>query len=222
MQKSLVIFGTGTLARLAHYYATVEMGENVTAFVVDRDYRQSSEFLGLPVLEWGQLPKIHSPLTTSIYVAIGYKNIKHREAAYMRVVSLNYELKNIISRASFLAQNICLGTNNFFMPGVVCEPGVKIGSNNVIWSNTTLCHDVEIGDHNFLASNVTIGGETSIGDRNFFGFSSVVLQQKRIGDDCLIAANSLIRENAESNWQYCGIPARKFRKIESSVGVRVE
>ena len=219
MQKSLVIFGTGTLAKLARYYITFEMDGHVCAFVVDKNHKRADEFLGLPVLDWDDLYEQYPPSTTSMYVAVGYKSMKQREDVFLKVNDSGYDLINISSRSSYFAQNVCMGRNNFFMPGVVCEPGVKIGSNNVIWSNATICHDVEIGSHNFIASNVTIGGETILGNGNFLGFSSVVLQQRRLGDGSLFAANSLINTNAESYWHYRGIPAQKWKAIDPECGV---
>ena len=222
MRKAVVIFGTGTLAKLAHYYATHEMNQSVCAFVVNREYRSSAEFLGLPVLDWEELVEKHPPVTTKMHVAVGYKSMLQRQEVFAKVINAGYQLINIRSSAAYLAQDICMGTNNFFMPGAVCEPGVKIGSNNVVWSNATVCHDVKIGNHNFIAGNVTIGGETILGDRNFLGFSCVVLQQKRLGDGVLVAASSLVTTDVESHWHYQGIPAQKFKKIDPSLGVHVK
>ena len=219
MNNSLVIFGTGTLAKLAHYYVTCEMGGRVCAFVVDRNHKDFDEFLGLPVVNWDDLHNRFPSARTAMYVAVGYKSMKQREEVFLKVADSGYDLINISSRSTYFAQNICMGQNNFFMPGVVCEPGVKIGSNNVIWSNVTLCHDVEIGCHNFVASNVTIGGETILGNGNFLGFSSVILQQKRLGDGSLFAANSLITLDAESRWCYRGAPAKKWKSIDPTVGI---
>ena len=59
MNKPLLIFGTGALARLAHYYATHEMGLTVLGFVVDSDRKIVDEYCGLPVFTWEYLSLIH-------------------------------------------------------------------------------------------------------------------------------------------------------------------
>jgi hypothetical protein len=48
----LVIFGTGDIARLAHYYFTRDSRHPVVAFTVDAPYRSADEFLGLPLVDF--------------------------------------------------------------------------------------------------------------------------------------------------------------------------
>ncbi|KAQ91303.1 sialic acid O-acetyltransferase NeuD, partial [Mycobacterium tuberculosis MD15212] len=50
MTKPLVIFGSGDIAQLAHYYFTRDSEYEVVAFTVDRDYASVSEFCGLPLV----------------------------------------------------------------------------------------------------------------------------------------------------------------------------
>jgi sugar O-acyltransferase (sialic acid O-acetyltransferase NeuD family) len=222
MSKHLLIFGTGSLARLAHYYATHEMGLTVLGFVVDADRQNLEEYCGLPVFTWETCVAQYSPTTTSLYVAVGYREMRQREYIFDRVKDAKYAFQNIISTFAFVAENTKIGENNFIMPGSVVEPGVHLGDNNVVWSNTTLCHDCVIGHHNFFASNVTIGGEVTVGDRCFFGFSSTVLQQRHVEDDVLLAAQSLLFDHADSLSCYMGVPAKRISDISPTLGVSVK
>ena len=219
--KGLIIFGSSSLARLAHYYATRDMGLNVLGFVVDEQYKVSDIFLSLPVFNWSELEQKFNYDKISMYVAIGYKNMRLRSAAYEYAKLRGIELVNIISRSSFVADDVVMGDNNIVMPGVVVEPGVRVDSNNVVWSNTTICHDSIIGNHNFIASNVTIGGEAIIGNSNFLGFSSVILQSREIGDDVLLGAQSLALTNLDTLSRYHGNPAIKVGSIEEKTGIQV-
>jgi sugar O-acyltransferase (sialic acid O-acetyltransferase NeuD family) len=221
MSQPLVIFGTGSLARLAHYYAVREMGFEVKAFAVDATRQNTDTCCDSLVVSWDECLDKYPPGAVSIYVAVGYSEMRQREAVFDRVQSAGYFLKNIISKSSFVAETVRMGQNNFIMPGAIIEPGVSMGSNTVIWSNATVCHDTVIGDHNFFASSVTIGGEVRIGDRCFFGFNSTVLQQCRVEDDVLLAAQSLLHEDAYSLSRYQGIPAKKVMNISQSAGVCV-
>lgn len=222
MSKPIIIFGTGSLARLAHYYLTNDMKLQVLGFAVDSQYKMNKANLGLPVLDWDALVDQQPPSQTAMYIAVGYRSIKQRALVYERAAQLGYELINIISSSAFIADDVKVGDNNFIMPGAVVEPGVEIGCNNVVWSNTTICHDTHIGNHNFLASNVTVGGEVTMGDRNFLGFSSVVLQQRRLGDDVLIGAQSLLLSDAVSLTHYQGAPAQKLKMIDEALGVCIK
>jgi sugar O-acyltransferase (sialic acid O-acetyltransferase NeuD family) len=219
--KDLLIFGASSLARLAHYYATRDMGLNVLGFVVDEQYKVTDTFLSLPIFSSSEIDKKFNYDEIVMYVAVGYKSMRQRTNAYQNSKAKGFELVNIIASSSFVADDVVMGDNNFIMPGVVVEPGVKIASNNVVWSNATICHDTTIGNHNFFATNVTIGGEVTIGNQNFLGFSSVVLQQRSIGNEVLIGAQSLLLNDAESLSRYQGTPAERAGGIDSSLGICV-
>lgn len=222
MAKPLVIFGAGSLARLAHYYATREMVLQVPCFVVDASRKEVDAFCGLPVMTWEQCIESHPPGMVALYVAVGYREMRQRQVIFERAQKAGYALLNIVSTSAFVAETAVIGVNNFIMPGTVVEPGTCLGNNNVVWSNTTICHDTVIGDHNFFAGNVTIGGEVTIGHRCFFGFTSTVVQQRHVGDDVLLATQSLLLEDVESHGRYQGVPARRVAEIPSSTGVRVK
>lgn len=222
MTNSLVIFGAGSLARLAHYYATQEMGLQVLGFVVDADRNNINTCCGLPVFSWESCVERHPPAVTSMYVAVGYREMRQRQRLFERAKLAGYALHNIISAAAFVAATARMGENNFIMPGAVVEPEVHLGANNVVWSNTTLCHDTTIGHHNFFASNVTVGGEVMVGDRCFFGFTSTVVHQRRVGDDVLLGAQALLLEDAATLSWYQGVPAKQIGKISDKQGICIK
>jgi sugar O-acyltransferase (sialic acid O-acetyltransferase NeuD family) len=221
MDKPIVIFGIGSLGRLAHYYSTKEMGLKVIGFVVDNQFRTNETMLGLPILNWEENLEQHSIADIDMHVAIGYRSIKFRSAAYSRVRSVGYNLRSIISKSAYISGTATIGENSFIMPGVVIEPGVTLGTNNVVWSNSNICHDSNIGSHNFIASNATLGGEILMGDRNFLGFSSVIVQHVKVEDDVLIGANTLLSCDGKALGVYLGSPGRRVREIDPSVGVCV-
>ncbi|MDR5756699.1 acetyltransferase [Caballeronia sp. LZ035] len=219
--NDLIIFGATSLARLARYHAEQDMGLNVHAFAVDRDYLTGDEFASLPVIEWQEAMRRFPAHEVSVFVAIGYRNMRARQAAYQRIRQSGYAMTNIVASSAYVAKDVVMGDNNIVMPGVVIEPGVTIGSNNVLWSNATICHDTVIGHHNFIAANTTLGGGVSLGERNFIGFSSVVLQGRRIGDETLIGAQSLIHHDTADLSLYYGSPAKRIRALDADVGVVV-
>ena len=55
MNKSLIIFGTGSLASIAYYYATQEMDFKVEAFIIDSNYKACEEFMDRPVFTWEKM-----------------------------------------------------------------------------------------------------------------------------------------------------------------------
>lgn len=222
MKRYLIIFGTGSLARLAHHYATYEMGLQVLGFVVDPGRRDTDNYCGLPVFDWEACTEQHPPSVAGMYVAVGYREMRQRQILFDRAKSAGYTLQSIVSTSSYVAKTVQMGENCFIMPGTVIEPGVFLGVNNVVWSNTTICHDTMIGSHNFFASNVTVGGEVSVGDRCFFGFTSTVVHQCCVGDDVLLAAQSLLLGDGEASGCYLGVPAKRVGNIADQAGVCVK
>ena len=219
--SDVIFYGASTLAKLAHYYATQEMGLRTTAFVVDDEYKKSESFLSLPLLSWSELDQRAVTHNLAMHVAIGYRSLRRKSEAYRKALAKGYKLVNVVSNKSYVAEDVVMGDNNIIMPGAVVEPGVTLGSNNVVWSNATICHDTRVGDGNFIASGVTIGGECSVGDRCFLGFSSVILQGLSVGNEVLLGAQSLARNDLPDLTCYYGNPARYIRDLDANVGVEV-
>jgi len=215
----LVIFGVGSVARLAHHHATRELGLNVVAFAVDLPWRTETELLGLPVVAAESLPRTHPPGQVSVFVAVGYRSILKRASAWRRFADDGWDTPSLVSPLAHVAYTARLGPNCFIMPGAVVEPGAVLGANNIVWSNATICHDCKIGSNNFFASNVTVGGEVNVGDCCFFGLSSTVLQQRTVGSDVILGAAALLTTDAPSCGRYLGIPAQRTDEVDAASGV---
>ncbi len=217
--QNLIIYGAGDLARLAYFYAKFELDINVIGFVVDDVFYTENQYLNLPVFAWSQCPPADQ---ADMFIAIGYKKMRARAIAYSKAKLAGYQLVNLISPESYVANNVQMGNNNIIMSGTVIEPFVKIGDNNVIWSNATVCHDGKVGSHNFLAANTTIGGKVKIGNQCFFGFNSTVTQGLTVEDEVLLAAGSVALTSLNALSMYAGSPAVNKRAIPSDIGISIE
>ena len=218
---SIVIFGTGTLGKLAYYYLTKDMKLDVSAFVIDKKegYKKNSKLYELPIYFWDDFVNMFSINEVKIFVAVAYKSMRNRLRVFEKVRQHKFNCINIISSSAFISNDSLVGTNNFIMPGTVLEPGTLLGSNNLIWSNSTICHDSKIGNHNFLGANFTMGGFSKIGDLSFFGFSSTISDKIIVEDEVLLAANSFLNSNAHKLTRMQGIPATKYSEIDSEIGI---
>lgn len=222
MKRPTLIFGAGTLARLACLSAQ-DAGElEVIGFVVDDGLRTADQFLGLPVYGWNEARARYNPDELCFHAAIGYRSMRRRAAVFEQVRGAGFDCVNIISPDSRVSRHSRLGLNNHIMAGTVVEPGMHIGSNNVLWSNVTFCHDGVLGDHNFIAANTTVGGHARIGNLNFVGFSSVVREHVKIGDETLIGAQTLVLSDTADSSVYYGSPARRIRQVDSAIGIAME
>jgi hypothetical protein len=76
----LILFGTGDIAKLAHYYFTHDSAHEVVAFYVDAAYRTATEFLGLPVVNFEDVEQYYPPLTHSMFIAVSYVQMNRLRA----------------------------------------------------------------------------------------------------------------------------------------------
>jgi FlaA1/EpsC-like NDP-sugar epimerase len=72
MKKQLVIFGSGDIAQLAHYYFSTDSDYEIVAFTVDAKYIEKSEFCGLPVVAFEDVVKKYPPDSYDFFIALSY------------------------------------------------------------------------------------------------------------------------------------------------------
>ena len=75
MKRRLVLFGTGDIAQLAHFYFSRESAYEVTAFTVDSEYLTSRIFCGLPVVAFEEVAARYSPNEYECFVALSYSKL---------------------------------------------------------------------------------------------------------------------------------------------------
>ena len=103
----LVIFGTGDIARLAHFYFTRDSPHEVVAFTVDAEYRRGDSFDGLPLVDASEVASRFPPDQHEMFVAISYAHMNQvRAAKYEEMKRLGYRLASYVSsRCSYLSDN---------------------------------------------------------------------------------------------------------------------
>lgn len=209
----LVIFGTGLIAKLAHFYFTKDSKHRVAAFTVDHDYRQSDLFLGLPVIDFERIVSEYSPSQYKMFIAISYRNMnKLRAGKYFQAKEKGYELVSYISsRCTFLTEEPH-GDNCFILEDNTVQPFVKIGNDVVLWSGNHVGHDAEIGDHCFISSHVVISGCVRVGEYSFLGVNSTLKNDISIAPHTLIGAGALIMKNTMEKAVYIAAKTARFSK----------
>lgn len=198
MTKKLLLFGTGKIAEVVHYYATKECGFEVAAFCVDSKYITSGEFLGTPVVPFEDVEKKFPPAEYDLFVAVGYHDLNRlREEKCNAALKKGYHLTSIVSPHAHLPSNVRFGWNCFIMPPAVIHPCVTIGNNVFVWSGAMVGHHSVIGDHCWLTSSCQISGNVQVGANTFFAVNATVGHSVVIGKNCFLGANTLVTKNLE-------------------------
>lgn len=221
MTLKLVIFGTGDIAELAHFYFSTDSNYEVVAFTADAEHIKETEFCGLPVIPFEDIKESFSPEEHSLFVALSYSKLNSiRKEKYLAAKALGYNIASYLSsRASILNQGR-IGENCFILEDNTIQPFVVIGNNVTLWSGNHIGHHSTIKDHTFIASHVVISGGVDIAEQCFIGVNATLRDHIKVGEKCVIGAGVLLLNDAEPGGVYIGqetersrVPSSKLRSI---------
>ncbi|HEY9723934.1 MAG TPA: acetyltransferase [Oscillatoriaceae cyanobacterium] len=192
----LVIFGAGDIARLAHYYFSTDSEHEVVAFTVDAGYRQSDNFLHLPLIDFNRVREYFPSNRYKMFVALSYARMNRaREEKYHSVKALGYELVSYVSsRCTYLAPEPP-GNNGFILEDCTIQPFVTIGANVTLWSGSHVGHDSVVGDHVFVAPHAAISGHVTIGPNCFVGVNATLRNGITLAPATLVGAGAVIQND---------------------------
>jgi len=221
MRKPLVIFGSGDIAQLAHYYFSTDSNYEVVAFTVDANYIKESDFCGLPVVAFEDVAKNYPPNSYDFFVALSYSKLNAvRKEKFLAAKKMGYKLVNFISSRATVLNEGRIGENCFIFEDNTIQPFVTIGNNVTLWSGNHIGHHSVIHDHTFIASHVVVSGGVEIGEQCFIGVNATVRDHIKVGDRCVIGAGALLLTDAEPEGVYLGsaterakVPSTRLRGI---------
>lgn len=220
-RRSVVIFGIGELAKLAHFYFTHDDRRAVAGFVVDAEYRRADSFQGLPLLVTDELESRFPPADFECFVAIGYFKLNRaREARCNDLRRRGYALASHVSSRTSTWPDLQVGDNCLVMEGNVIQPFVRIGNGVIMFASSVVSHHVTLGDYCFVGSEATLSGGVTVGARSFIGVNATVREHVKIGTDCIVGARTLILRDTVDGSSYIetdtadsGIPSRRLRSL---------
>ncbi len=200
MKKEIVIFGTGKIAEVVHYYAVHECGYKVAAFTTDSKYISDKEFLGLPVVAFETLEKNYDTDKYDLFVAVGYHDMNRlRESKCKEAIDKGYNLISVVSPKANVPANVIHGYNCFIMSPAIIHPCVTLGNNVFVWAGAMIGHHSVISDHAWITSSANVGGNVNIGSNCFLAMNANVGHSVTIGKDCFLGANVLVTKNLEDD-----------------------
>lgn len=221
MKKKLVIFGSGDIAQLAHYYFSTDSDYEVVGFTVDAEYLKEQEFCGLPVVPFEEVTKHFAPDGHDMFVALSYSKLNElRKAKFLAAKAAGYALASFVSSHATVLNQGRIGENCFIFEDNTIQPFVTIGDNVTLWSGNHIGHHSTIRDHCFIASHVVVSGGVTIEESCFIGVNATLRDHITIGSKCVIGAGALILADAEPEGVYIGtaterarVPSTKLRRI---------
>jgi acetyltransferase-like isoleucine patch superfamily enzyme len=221
MRLPLVIFGSGDVAQLAHYYFSTDSNYEVVAFTVDAKYIKEPEFCGLPVVAFEDVVKNYPPDSYFFFVALSYSKLNTvRKEKFLAAKKMDYKLVSFISSRATVLNEGRIGENCFIFEDNTIQPFVTIGNNVTLWSGNHIGHHSVIHDHTFISSHVVISGGVEIGEQCFVGVNATLRDHIKIGDRCVVGAGVLLLADAAPEGVYIGtvserskVPSTRLRGI---------
>ncbi len=205
--SKIIIFGTGDIAQLAHYYFTHDSPHDVVAFTVDRQYLTVPTFENKPVIAFDCIVKEYPPSQYNMFIALSYAKLNAiRKDKYDAAKASGYFLESYISsHCSYLTQNEA-GDNCFILEDNTIQPFVTIGNNVTLWSGNHIGHHSQIDSHNFISSHVVISGHCIIKPHCFIGVNATIANNITINEKCIIGAGAVITTDTKLSAVY--VPAK--------------
>ena len=216
--KKMVIFGTGSLARLAYIHFSNESQYEVAAFTVHEEYLDEKRIFDLDVVLYEQIEQTHPPEAFSMFVAIGYKQAnKARAKIYNECKAKGYELVSCLSSKVNRTEYVKVGDNCLIMPNAIIQPFAEIGNDVIIWGGSCIGYQSRIGDHSYIAPAAVIAGNVEIGQYCFVGANATIRDGLTIAPECVIGAGAIILKDTERGRVYRGQSAELLPHTSSEL-----
>jgi len=182
----IYLYGINSITQYLIYKLNVESDK--IEILVDNEFYNTDNFNGYKIKK---INDINFKSNDSVYVCLGYKNLKKRYEMCQFFLSKNI-LKSYISPSSFIHNSTKIDKGNIVMNNVFIDFDVNIGIGNIFWNNSIISHNAVIKNSNFFATGSVIGGFTSVNNFCFFGFNSSVKQKITVPNDTKLGANKFM------------------------------
>lgn len=207
-RRRLVIFGTGDIGQLAHFYFTNDSDYEVVAFSADAAFITEPTCLGLPVVPFEDLPSRHPPGEADVFVALSYRDINRvRAGRCEQARAMGYKLATYICSRSVVWEKDAIGDNCLILENQTIQPFVRIGDNCIIWSGNHIGHHSRIADNCFIASHVVISGHVTVGANCFLGVNATLRDGVTVAPYTVVGAGAVIQKDTAEYGVYVARPA---------------
>lgn len=211
--SSVVLFGVGRIAEVAHFYLEHDSPHEVIGFALDRDYLTDREFKGLPVVAFEEVADRFPPDEVEMFIPISSRRMNHVRAERVAAAKeAGYRLISYVSSKATTFAGFECGENCFILEDNTIQPFVSIGDDVILWSGNHIGHHSVIGDHVMVTSQVVISGGCTIEPHCFLGVNSTIRDETTIGRETLVGAGVTILRDTEPFSVYRALDPKLARR----------
>lgn len=196
--KSIVIIGAGDLAENLYYNLQKEQIK-IEAFVVEKEYRKETTYLGCPLLTVEELEELSLRQEVAAYLCVGYSNMnRNRKRLYEQLRKMKIEILSYIHPQA-LVETEELGEGCLVFEKAYIGPYTRIGKANIFYPCSVTAHHTIMGDYNYIAISASIAGHVTIGDECFFGNNCCTKDKITVGNRVLVGAGAYLSKDIADN-----------------------
>ena len=210
-EKSVIVFGTGSLAKLLWYALSHDSPHEVCAFSVHRNHYQTTQFMGLPVIPFEDLPGMLAPQDHALVAGLGWARMNQARREIVDTArALGYSCPSWVSSRAQTWPDLSIGEHCLIFDGANIQPFARLGNNCIVRSGAVLSHDVELGNDCLVACGASVGGQAKIGDGCVLGLNCTIRDKVSVAAGSFIAAGAVVIADIHEAGVYAGIPARRI------------
>lgn len=192
--ENLIIVGLSKTA--SHVLSFVQFHNlyNVIGFAVNKEYKDTDTFCGLPVYSLESL-KSEIKSDFKVFVALLWNHLNgDRKRLYDYCKSQGFILANLVSPLSVLRSPLH-GDNCWVHDYVIIQNNTIVESDVAIMGGSLIGANSFIGPHCFFGAHSVLGGGSSVGERTFVGIRATIFDDTTVGKKCIIGACSAVKRN---------------------------
>lgn len=211
--KDIYIIGSGDIAKfIAYNYDLFELENHYLKGFLDNDKSKiGTKFCGIDVYD---IDLFLAKETLDFDIVIGIASPRIKEKVYNEFKDKGVGFPNLISKGTWISNNVNLGKGLIIYPNVSIEHECEIKDFVIINCNSSIGHNTIIEDFSTIAPGVHLAGFTYISSGVDFGIGACTRQKVRIGKNSVVGGNAMLIKDIEDNVVVAGVPAKIIKYKE--------
>jgi len=216
MKKKIVIFGAGGHAMVITNELKKLKRFSIFGYCVNNAISSGAKkFLSSKIFNINKANlQMMSRLSISGVIAIGDNNARKKIVDEVKLLSNNFKWEKIISKDSFVSENVEVDDGAVIMSGCVIGPFTKIKRHCLVNTGSIIEHENQLDEYSSTGPGAVTAGNVKIGELSHLGIGAVVKERIKIGKNVIIGGNSFVNKNCINNSVYFGSPAKLVKKIK--------
>jgi sugar O-acyltransferase (sialic acid O-acetyltransferase NeuD family) len=210
--KNIIIFGTGSYAKLLFYELILTKKYKILGFVDERQ-KQNTVFIKYKNFSYKtiQIDDKFKNKNISGIIAIGDNYLRYQISKLYSTKLKKINWITYISNKAIVSKLSVVGKGTVILSNAVITAGTKIGIHCLINTSCSIDHDNYFHDFSSTGPGVTTAGKVEVKKFSFLGTGSTVAHKVIINENIVVGGHAYVNKDCKKNSVYYGLPA-KFKR----------